>query len=74
MLRVIYYAILFYVFYKIITYLLRLFSASSKRNEDEPKNVQQNEPQNKKRYNIEQKDIVEASFEEIKEEKKEQAQ
>ncbi len=73
MLRIIYYAILFYIFYKVINYFLRLFSASSRKNESEPNPVQQKEP-DKKRYNIEQKDIVEASFEEIKEDKKEQAQ
>lgn len=73
MFRLIYYAILFYIFYKVISYLLRLFSASSKKNESEPNPVKQKDT-DRKRFNIEQKDIVEASFEEIKDDKKEQAQ
>jgi len=73
MFRIIYYAILFYIFYKVVSYLLRLFSASSKKNESESNPVKQKDT-DRKRFNIEQKDIVEASFEEIKDDKKEQAQ
>lgn len=73
MIRIIYYALLFYIFYKIINYFLRMFNNSSNKNSEEPNPVQQKETP-KKRFTIEQKDIVDASFEEIKEEKKEQAQ
>ena len=73
MIRIIFYAVLFYVFYKVVTSVLKMFSAATKKNENEPNPVQQKET-TKKRLNIEQKDIVEASFEEIKDDKKEQAQ
>lgn len=61
MLKFIITVLLVYFIYKIVKYLLRLVSAVNQN-----KNEHINSSEEKSRINIDQKDIIEAKFEEIK--------
>lgn len=66
MIKLIFLGILIYFIYKTIKYLTRLVSAA-----EEKKNDHVNKAETKSRLNIDQKDIIEAKFQEIKPEEEE---
>lgn len=65
--RLVIWLVIFYLVYKIAKYVMKMLSRPGETNE-QIRNDQTNE-QNRKPYSINQKDIVEAKFEEIKEDK-----
>jgi hypothetical protein len=67
MIRLIFYVILFYLIYRTIKYLTGLVSTPQERKNDHINNVKEK----KSHYNIDQKDIIDAKFEEIKPDKDE---
>lgn len=70
LIRIIIWALFFYIIFRLIRTLFRVFTTTSKKSKS-PNNV--NEPQ-KKKSTIDKKDIIEAEFEEIKDQEKDNSQ
>ena len=69
-LRAIFWILLFILAYRAVKYILRLMSGSE--GENEPKAKETFNSQNSK-FNIDKKDIIEADFEEIKDDEKDKS-